>query len=273
MEHAAPPYHGDVRVLLALLLVLAPAARARTRAVSPWIPRPSRILVVTAHPDDELLFAPFLAPRCVRGEVSCSIVVLTRGEGGGDPEVRTGEMARAAALLNLRLTQWSLPDIMTPWPERDALVLELGDLIAAETPDMILTFDPDHGTTGHPAHREAASLVLDTGAPNVYLLETTAQFVGDGFVLSHSAGASWAYFAGADWEYAIADASIHASQFSAAQVESLRTLPLAQRFVWLREARWRPTGARGSPAAAQSRASSPESTSPTPAATRSARGW
>lgn len=226
-----------MRTFTALLLVsLASSAFARTRAVTPWIPRPAHILLVTAHPDDELLFAPFLAPRCVRGNVTCSIVVFTRGESGGDPEVRTGEMARAAALLHLQLTQWSLPDLSTPWPERETLIRELGDLIATEHPDMILTFDPAHGTTGHFAHREIASIVLATSASNVYMLETRAQFIGDGFALSREPGAAWAYFAGADWAYAVRDAEVHQSQFNAAQVESLRTLPASQRFVWLRAA-------------------------------------
>lgn len=223
-----------MRWLALVLLVSGNAAFARTRAVTPWLPRPSHILIVTAHPDDELLFAPFLASRCVRGGTTCSIVVMTRGEGGGDPEVRTREMANAAAMLHLQLTQWSLSDISSAWPERETLIRQIGDIIATEHPDMILTFDPEHGTTGHFAHREIASIVLATGAPNVYLLETHAQFAGDGFVLSRGEGASWAYFAGGDWDYAVRDAEIHASQFSAAQVESLRTLPLEQRFVWLR---------------------------------------
>ena len=189
---------------------------------------------MAAHPDDEVLLAPYLASQCVNGTVSCSILVLTRGEGGGDPDVRTAEMARSAALLNLRLTQWSLPDLMTPWPDRDTLVRQVGDVIAIERPDMILTFDPAHGSTGHPAHRETGSIVLETGASEVYLLETLARFEGDGFELSGAEASTWVIHAGPEWEYAVRAAEIHTSQFSAAQVESLRTLPADQRRVWLR---------------------------------------
>jgi GlcNAc-PI de-N-acetylase len=171
-------------LLLVLLLCWCESGAGRVRAVRAWVPRPAKILVVTAHPDDEILLAPFLAAHCIDRGASCAILVLTRGEGGGDPEVRTGEMARAAALLNLRLLQWSYPDLMEPWPERETLVRQIGDVIASERPDMILTFDPAHGTTGHPAHRETGAIVRDTGAANVWFLETLARFEGQSFVLS-----------------------------------------------------------------------------------------
>ena len=206
----------------------------RVRAVRAWTPRPARILVITAHPDDELLLAPFLGPRCVREGSSCAIVVFTAPN-----EVRTGEMALAAAMLNLRLTQWSYPDVMSDfaaaWGDRQTLVRQLRDIIATEQPEMILTFDPAHGTTGHPAHREVGSLVVETGAANIHFLETTAQFVGDGFVLSHARPDAWPITG--DWDFAVRDAEIHASQFSPAQVESLRNLPPEQKIVWI----WRPT--------------------------------
>jgi LmbE family N-acetylglucosaminyl deacetylase len=198
------------------------------------VPRPANILVVTAHPDDEILLAPFLAAHCIDRGASCAILVLTRGEGGGDPEVRTAEMARAAALLNLRLMQWSLPDIMGPWPDRDDLVRHLGDVIASNRPDMILTFDPAHGTTGHPGHRETGALIRDTGAADVWFLDTLARFEGEGFVLSPSDPKSWAFRG--DWSYAVRLAANHASQFTPAQVESLAALPGEQRSVWLKRA-------------------------------------
>ena len=152
------------------------------------------------------------------------------------PDTRSDQLGRAAALLNARLTQWSLPDIQTPWPDRDALIRQLADVIAMENPEMILTFDPDHGTTGHPAHKETGSLVLDAGADGVYQLETQAEFVGEGFALTPARDGVWTYDPGSDWEYAVRDAEIHASQFSPAQVESLRTLPPEMRRVWLRPA-------------------------------------
>jgi LmbE family N-acetylglucosaminyl deacetylase len=211
------------------------SSAGRIRAVGSWQPR--RILLVIAHPDDELLFAPYLASRCVSGVATCSILLLTRGEAGGDPDVRAQEMAASATLLHASVVSYAHPDIMAPWAERETILREISDAIATFNPDTVFTFDPEHGTTGHPAHVETGSLVLATGARNVFLLETRAQFVGSGFVLWPAREDVWTYDPGADWEYAVRIAEIHSSQFTAAQVESLRALPREQRRVWLMRAR------------------------------------
>jgi LmbE family N-acetylglucosaminyl deacetylase len=221
-----------------VLLFAAIDAPARSRVVHSRLD-PSRILVIVAHPDDEVLLAPFLARRCVHGAASCTVVVMTHG-GAGD--VRAAEMAESAALLDLELIHWSFPDVMVSVGEtwasyaggRAEIVRELEEIISFERPDMILTFDPEHGSTCHPAHREIARLVLETGADDIFQIETAAQFVGNGFVLSNGApGFASVYFANDDWEYAVRVAALHASQFSAEQIESLRTLPAEQRRVWL----------------------------------------
>lgn len=221
-------------VRLLLILLLAFPTLARTRAVTSRIDSAQRILIITAHPDDEILIAPLLANRCIRGAASCAILVMTASG------MRAQEMARSAALLNLRLTQWSFADVFDAagtWAEeagdRATLVQDIGHIIAIENPDLILTFDPRHGTTCHPAHREVGRLVLETGAKNVMQIQTAARFAGNGFVLSNASPAQASvYVANADWEYAVRVAEIHASQFNAEQVESLRTLPLLQRRVW-----------------------------------------
>lgn len=193
------------------------------------------MLLVIAHPDDELLFSPYLGPRCATGAAECAILLLTRGENGGDANIRAGEMAASAAALHASVTSYAHADVMSPWLERDAIIREINDAIASFQPDTIFTFDPDHGTTGHPAHRETGALVLASNARNVYMLETRAEFVGSGFVLSPARLDAWAPLV--DWDWAVRLAEIHASQFSAAQVESLRTLPASQRHVWLMRVR------------------------------------
>ena len=213
----------------------------RVRSVGSRIDRAGRILVIIAHPDDEILLAPLLGGRCVRAGASCAIVVMTAGENGccgpGLGAIRTAEMARAAALFNARLTQWTYPDVMedvgSTWGaiagDRTELVRRIGDVIAIEQPDMILTFDPEHGSTGHPAHQELGRLVAETGARNVYFIETIA----DGLNLSNGAlGSAWVYVANDDWQFFVRDAETHASQFTPEQVEILRNLPPEQRRVW-----------------------------------------
>ena len=227
------------RALLVLLALLSTyPLLGRTRVVASKLDSARRILIITAHPDDEVLLAPLLAQRCVTGRASCSFVVMTIGEGGGDGPTRAGEMARSAAMFNARLLQWTYPDVLTDvaaaWGDRASLVRQLSDVIATEQPDLILTFDPAHGSTGHEAHREIGQLVLETGARNVFLLETAARFLESGFELSNAAGErAWIVVANDDWEFVIRAAETHASQFTAAQVESLKNLPLEQRRVWL----------------------------------------
>jgi LmbE family N-acetylglucosaminyl deacetylase len=236
------------RFLLLLLLVLPAAAHARIRAAASVLDRASRILVVIAHPDDEVLLAPLLAKRCIRGGASCSFLVMTAGEagvcvraGGCAPsvgDVRAAEMARAAALFHASLTQWTFPDVSSDvdgaWSAhaggRDLLLRRLADAIALEAPDVILTFDPAHGTTGHPAHQTIAVLVMETGAKNVWMLETVAQFDGDRFVLSGARPDASVVMG--DWDVLVQNATLHESQFTAAQLESLRTLSEEQRRVW-----------------------------------------
>lgn len=216
----------------------------RRRAAS-RLDAPRRIVIVTAHPDDDIVFAPYLYDRCVRGGATCTILVMTAGEGGqcalpegcapGLGEVRMAEMARAAALLNLRLVQWRHPDVfdVSQWGNRDALITLLRDAIAREQPDMVLTFNPSHGTTGHPAHRFVGQLVLDTGAKNVWLLDTVAQFQGNGFSFSPFAPGAHAFIAREMWDALVRDAETHRSQFTVEQVEALRNTPQEQRVVWL----------------------------------------
>ena len=228
-------------VAILLSLVIVPTVAGRTRAVASRIDSAQRIVVITAHPDDEVLMAPLLARRCVRGAASCAILVMTTGNAAGLGDTRAVEMQQSAALLDLRLTQWTFSDAManvdatwaTEAGDRATLIARLSAFIAAEHPDLILTLDPRHGSTCHPAHRAIGQLVADTGAANLFFLETAARFIGEGFELwNASPQHAWIYAANDDWQYTVRVAEVHATQFSAAQVESLRTLPVPQRRVW-----------------------------------------
>jgi len=228
-------------VAILLSLVIVPTVAGRTRAVASRIDSLQRILVITAHPDDEVLIAPLLANRCIRGRASCSILVMTTGNAAGLGELRAAEMQQSAALLNLRLTQWTFSDVMADvdavWAaeagDRATLIARIAEMIAAEDPDLILTLDPRHGSTCHPAHRAIGQLVLETGATNLFFIETAARFIGDGFDLwNASPRYAWVYAANDDWQYAPRVAEIHATQFTSAQVESLRTVPEMHRRVW-----------------------------------------
>ena len=149
------------------------------------------------------------------------IIVLTRGENGGDPGVRTGEMRAAAALLHADLEQWDFADTMNPaeW-DHAALVARLHDAIAAFAPTMIVTFDPLHGTTCHPAHRAIAPLVIEAvGTKSLFYSEMRAT---PQLALSMGIDSATARFQGnLPWHFLVDDLRAHASQFTPGQVDAL----------------------------------------------------
>lgn len=230
------------------MVLLAWPADARVRSVRH--PPPDRILWIGAHPDDESLIAPILGPACVEGRDVCSMLVMTRGERGdcalpggcGDlGAVRSAEMQSAADLFRAHLTLWTFGDVMSDvigtWSAeaggRDALISRIQSLITAERPTIIYTFDPNHGSSCHPAHRAVGELVIEAAArlnpaPRIMFVETVIQ--GSFVFSSATPDASWR---SGGWEYLIRDVLIHASQFTPEQMDALRRTPAEQQGVWL----------------------------------------
>ncbi len=231
-----------MRPLLALLAFLAITFAARTAVAAPprvrAVQPPVRFLWIGAHPDDEALIAPLFGPACVERRNDCAIVILTNGSAE-----RAVEAARAAAFLHARLIQWDLPDVfeISQWGDRPALVSRLASLIGTERPTTIYTFDPRHGSSCHPAHREAGQLTLDAlatlgpAAPSTMLVETlilrddASQIVG----FAPATPSATTIDATSTWHYLTDDAAIHTSQFPPEQVTILRNIALEQRRVWL----------------------------------------
>lgn len=217
---------------------------ARSRAVHA---EPQRILWIGAHPDDEAYVSPLLGRACVESGDACSLLVMTRGEGGGDPAVRTVEMQRAAALFHAHLNQWDFADVGVDvenvWSAEagghGALVDRIASLIVAERPTIIDTFDPNHGSSCHTAHRAVGSLVIQAvarlgpAAPPLWFVETVVTFLPDDFIFASASSEAMAFLATSTWHYLVDDVATHASQFTPAQVEALRNTPQDERRVWL----------------------------------------
>lgn len=231
--------------LILLFLTAAVPVAARTRAVRP----PLRILWIGAHPDDESVIAPLLGRECVERGATCTLLVLTQGEGGGSAAVRAAEMQRAADMLHATLTLWTFSDVMTEvdatWSSEagghEALVARIAQEIAIVSPAVVYTFDPRHGSTCHPAHRALGELVIEalarTAPPPLFLVETAVGFEGSGFTFRSAVAQPIVIDASAQWSYLVRDAELHASQFSAAQIESLKNIPAEQRHVYLIDAK------------------------------------
>lgn len=270
MEHTR---RASALLALCLLAVTTLAgAQARSPRVPPLLPDARSVLWIGAHPDDELLAAPLLARLCGEEGRRCSFLVLTRGgrgrcllPGGCAPSVaavRGGEMRRAARLFGAQLTQWDLPDggaaadgSAPAWDNHAgghaALLARLSTLVAAAAPDIVLAFDPRHGSTCHADHRAAGQLVVEAlaqldPAPALYLLESRlvvreAPFAV-GFRSAAPAAAGTFAFDGNGvlpstgkpaWEALLQDLAIHRSQYDGRWLRALRAVPAAQRAVYL----------------------------------------
>lgn len=252
--------------LFAVTALATVSALPAQRGVPPTFPGAKSLLWVGAHPDDEVIAAPLLARLCVEEGLACAFLVITRGEAGQcrlangcHPDlgsVRSAEMRRSARLFGAQLTQWSLPDggggagwiAATGSPE--ALLSQTASLVQAVDPDVILTFDPRHGSTCHPDHRAAGDLVLQAVTrvprpPTVYLLETVVTGSTTPFTISYAPGATPARGTiGFDanqslpsirqtaWQFTVLASQAHPSQFVPSAVRGLSRFSPKQRVVF-----------------------------------------
>lgn len=123
----------------------------------------SGLLVITAHPDDEVLIAGgALAARAATGQ-RAGVVCLTRGEHGpiSDPalatretlgRVRVGELRAACAELGAELVRcFRRQDGNLSWSDGTAIAGQLARVIEQRQPDTVITFGED-GLYYHPDH-------------------------------------------------------------------------------------------------------------------------
>ncbi len=245
-------------LLLCLIAATPLFAQKRRAAGQSWWLDGQHILWIGAHPDDEVLVAPLLGRLCAEGRSFCTMLVLTRGEGGVcslpggcSPDlgtVREQEMQAAAALFKANLRQLTLPDVQEnvagAWGAaaggREELVAQIAAIIHFQRPGAVLTFDPAHGSTCHPAHREAGRLVLDAYArlgnevPPLLQIETGVLQTASSYRFFNVLSNSWEFIAEPWWDYAIRAVKIHASQFTNEQVAALEATPGSERRIWLR---------------------------------------
>lgn len=148
-----------------------------------------RVLLVSAHPDDEGLFAPLLAEVCRFHGATCHMVVAAEAKSPGcartinleDPDkcsaLRRMETRASAANLNASFEFYGWRDVLAPWNDagldrnlsewaqdaggRDKLLDRIGETLSRFKPDFLLGFDPRHGTSCHPNHRAIVLLTLE----------------------------------------------------------------------------------------------------------------
>ena len=138
-----------------------------------------RVMWIAAHPDDEILVGSILAKSSLVLGNPLYFLVLTHGEGGDccRPEgchpdvgtVRGQELKEVVALYHARLQHekfFNAPLPVSSFPKRHELAkiwrehkdptLVCARAIREFKPDLLFTFDPDFGATGHPEHQLAS---------------------------------------------------------------------------------------------------------------------
>lgn len=146
--------------------------------------RPSSLLVVVAHPDDESFgcgsLLAYSAAQGVRTVVCCA----TRGESGEDAlglaveeslgQVREKELHAAAALLgvaDVRVLDWSDSGMAGDPPPGSLAAASIesisevvGAVITQVQPDVVITLDGSDGHRDHAQIREATLLAVERSA-------------------------------------------------------------------------------------------------------------
>lgn len=130
-----------------------------------------KIIVVTAHPDDEMPFGSVLSHYASVG-AEVQLVCLTLGQKGfrahtgiqnGDElaRIREEELRRSSRILGLEppiVLEFVDQELLGPAQERvRARLKEVLDLLR---PDVVVTFGPD-GITGHVDHRAVSCFVTE----------------------------------------------------------------------------------------------------------------
>ena len=170
--------------------------------------------------------------------------------------VRGGEAASSAESFGSDLILLSLPDgggvTPPPWAPgaggSPGLAGTLAAFIRAEAPEIVLTFDPRHGTTCHPDHRAIGALALEAvglldAPPAVYLLESRVTIDPDAVAFRFASAAPGLIRFDATeplaatglpaWSAIGADMERYPSQFDAAWRNAVGRVPEGDRNVFL----------------------------------------
>jgi LmbE family N-acetylglucosaminyl deacetylase len=159
-------------VLAASILLIGPIA-----AQAPPTPADAPVLLLFAHPDDEIIVAPLAAGLARRG-IPVVLALATAGENGAPPEgsikagaalaeVRRGEARCSAAALGvvgpifLGFVDGSLGEAVRPSASRLTAVGNAVRMLVAETrPRAVISWGPDGGY-GHPDHRLISAIASE----------------------------------------------------------------------------------------------------------------
>ncbi|MGI6682808.1 MAG: PIG-L deacetylase family protein [Myxococcota bacterium] len=149
--------------------------------IDAFLQQGARTMWIAAHPDDECFAGTIMARSRLYYGNPLYMLVMTQGDGGEccrpegcEPDlatVRKAEMGRVAKLygselqmesyFNAKLPVSSFPkrhEIYKLWQDHKEPVDVTVEAIRRFKPDLVLTFTPDKGATGHPEHQLASRI-------------------------------------------------------------------------------------------------------------------
>ncbi len=159
----------------------------------------ARVMWIAAHPDDESMAGAILLRSSLYYKNPLYFLVLTHGDGGEcciksgcHPDLKTvrgEELKKVARAYNAELQHeyfYNAPLPMESFPKRHIIarkwkeykdpVLVVAEAIRRFKPDIVLTFDPYRGFTGHPEHqlasRFATAGIVAAADPNIKIGES-----------------------------------------------------------------------------------------------------
>lgn len=164
----------------------APAAKSVASVVGDIDAK--RVLGVFAHPDDEQLVTGFFSYAKETDKAFTALVTGTKGEAGHQAPIVArqqdlGIVRKAEALKNgfaLGIDDqevWDYPDGGVPEIPMEEIVARVVAKIEADKPDMVVTFWPASGATGHKDHMRMG-LVAETAVKQVRALSAVDGYNG-----------------------------------------------------------------------------------------------
>ncbi|MFN3683788.1 MAG: PIG-L deacetylase family protein [Fimbriimonadaceae bacterium] len=183
----------------------------------------SRVLLVTAHPDDEAFYVGGTLLRLREAGAVVRLVVMTDGDKGyypfhdsrGTGRVRRAEQQRAAELFGIQSVRFlGLPDGRLQADERS--VDALAEEIRSFRPQFLLAFDPEYvRRVYHRDHRRAGEAAVRAAE--------RAGFSGWALLFSTSA-ANGGLDVTAQWPEAQRLLGVHESQFFGARLAYIQSM-------------------------------------------------
>ena len=124
-------------------------------------PGGQRILFVLAHPDDGDFISGGTVARLVEEGKDVHYLLVTRGDAGGNPDIREQEQRHSAELLGVKIVTFLDGYADGEVEPTISLRRDIAFIVRQWRPDVVFTFDPWKRYDMHPDHRAVGQCTQD----------------------------------------------------------------------------------------------------------------